>query len=75
MDSTAFFHDFGPAADNGVTGIVTLLAAAKALGDYKRHLLVMNVFCSPLFDCSFVPSFRRSFGRSFVLSFGRSFVR
>ncbi|XP_057302420.1 nicastrin-like [Hydractinia symbiolongicarpus] len=42
MDSTAFFHDFGPAADNGVTGIVTLLAAAKALGDYKRQLLATN---------------------------------
>merc|ERR1719450_211690 len=39
LDSTAFFHDIAPGADNGVTGIVTLLAVARALGDYKRSIL------------------------------------
>ncbi|XP_047131126.1 nicastrin isoform X1 [Hydra vulgaris] len=43
LDSTAFFHDFAPAADNGVTGIVTLLAAAHALGDYKRYIISENI--------------------------------
>ncbi|XP_066911809.1 nicastrin-like [Clytia hemisphaerica] len=38
MDSTAFFHDIALGADNGVTGIVTLLGAAFALGNYKREL-------------------------------------
>ena len=40
MDSTAFFHDIALGADNGVTGIVTLLGAAFALGEYKRNLTV-----------------------------------
>ena len=40
LDSTGFFHDLAPGADNGVTGIVTLLAAARALGDYKRSRLM-----------------------------------
>lgn len=36
LDSTSFFHDIAPGGDNGITGIVTLLAVARALGDYKR---------------------------------------
>ena len=36
MDSTSFFHDFVPSVDNGVTGLVTLLSVAYALGSYKR---------------------------------------
>lgn len=44
MDSTAFFHDIALGADNGVTGIVTLLGAAFALGEYKRNLTV-SIFC------------------------------
>jgi len=36
IDSTSFFHDISPGADNDVTGITTLLAAAYALGEYKR---------------------------------------
>ena len=36
MDSTSFFHDFVPSVDNGVTGLVTLLSVAYALGKYKR---------------------------------------
>ena len=43
LDSTSFFHDLAPGADNGVTGIVTLLAAAHALGDYKRSMATKNV--------------------------------
>ncbi|XP_028401688.1 nicastrin-like [Dendronephthya gigantea] len=37
LDSTAFFHDIAPGADNDVTGIVVLLAAAEVLGDLKRN--------------------------------------
>ena len=36
MDSTSFFHDFVPSVDNGVTGLVTLLSVAYAVGKYKR---------------------------------------
>jgi len=43
LDSTSFFHDIAPGADNGVTGIVTLLAVARALGDYKRSMLKKNI--------------------------------
>ena len=44
MDSTAFFHDIALGADNGVTGIVTLLGAAFVLGEYKRKLTVSIFF-------------------------------
>jgi len=42
MDSTGFFHDHSLAVDNGVTGIVTLLSVAYALGEYKRKMIKAN---------------------------------
>ena len=38
LDSSAFFHNVAPGADNDVTGIVVLLAAAEVLGDLKRSV-------------------------------------
>jgi len=38
MDSSGFFHDLAPGANNDVSGIVTLLGAAYALGQLKRDI-------------------------------------
>eukprot|EP00794_Sanderia_malayensis_P010772 gene10772-11925_t len=38
MDSSSFFHDLAPGANNDVSGIVTLLAVASALGNLKRNM-------------------------------------
>ena len=43
MDSSGFFHDLAPGANNDVSGIVTLLGVAHALGDLKRQI-VSSVF-------------------------------
>ncbi|XP_032234875.2 nicastrin [Nematostella vectensis] len=37
MDSSSFFHDLVYGADNDASGVIALLAAAKALGDAKRN--------------------------------------
>ena len=39
MDSSGFFHDLAPGANNDVSGIVTLLGAAYALGQLKRDIV------------------------------------
>lgn len=57
MDSTAFFHDIALGADNGVTGIVTLLGAAFALGEYKRKLTV-SIFFLLFFSSNFFSIFK-----------------
>lgn len=38
LDATSFFHDFSYGADNDATGVITLLAAAQALGRLKREV-------------------------------------
>ena len=38
MDSFSMFEDMYPSADSAVTGIVTLLAAASALGKVKNRI-------------------------------------
>ncbi|CAB3995125.1 Nicastrin [Paramuricea clavata] len=37
LDSTAFFHDLAPGADNDATGVTVLLAAAEVLGNLTRN--------------------------------------
>lgn len=43
LDSTAFFHDVAPGADNDATGVVVLLAAAEALGNARRNVRFRTV--------------------------------
>lgn len=38
LDSTSFFHDIAPGADNDATGVIALLAAAEALGRLKHEV-------------------------------------
>lgn len=47
MDSYSLFENIYPSADNQVSGIVALLAAAEALRIYKDRS-VPNFFCTSL---------------------------
>ena len=38
MDTTSFFHELAPGVDNDASGVITLLAAAEALGKLKRQV-------------------------------------